>query len=227
MTQMDNLILSRSLILEKTLHALNFDDPYYLYEPWDDGLFRCQIEFNLSTSTIEQTAHETHKIWSGWFPSTEEAKENAAHRALAFLETIAIFHIQDYSLSIIQRLKPQNRDLSKQCYDAAKGIERLLCAWSAMTSDINKTSLLCCTCVAENDMDHQNTQDSHLLQSTLYQISKLSTNLSNSYYKNLKNFKRYYRPISDLLKKHLIFNTESDILDPGTKGNYYIYILCY
>lgn len=225
---MDDLILPRCMILEKTLDAFNFDPPYYVYEPWDDGLFRCQIKFSLSVTVEEQMPNITHEVWSGWFPSIQEARENAAHRALNHLETIAVFHINDYSMSVIQNLRPQNHKLSKQCYDIAKAIERLIFAWTAMSSDINKASLLCSDCVAQNDMEEKNVENKHLLNSVLYQINKLSRKLTDLYERNRKNIRRYYQPITDLLKKHLTFHTTTDIIDPGTQHSNYIYtrILC-
>lgn len=98
MLQMDSLIFPRSVILEKALHSLTFNQPNYLYEPWDDGLFRCKIKFSSSALVTDQMPDDTYKIWSGWFPSAEEAKENAAHRALALLETISLSYPRLHSI---------------------------------------------------------------------------------------------------------------------------------
>lgn len=111
----DRLTLSRWFILKKVLYKLNFDLPHYASESWDDGLFRCQIKFGTPTGPDEETPDNTYEIWSGWFPHTEEAREHAAHCALDRLQNIAVFHIEDYSMST---------------------------AWQSMNSSIDNTNLI-------------------------------------------------------------------------------------
>lgn len=148
---MDNLPLSRCLILQKALEKLDFEEPEYIYEPWDDGLFRCKIKFTTPTGPDEEIPDNIHEVWSGWFPLIEEARENAAHRALRYLEKIAIFHVEDYSMTIITKLRSQNNIISEKCSNIAKGTEQFFVIWSKMNMEINKAALSSSCCVDEYD----------------------------------------------------------------------------
>lgn len=224
-TQMDSFVLSKCLILEKALYALDFEPPSYTYEPWNDGLFRCQTKFTTPIGHDEEIPDEIHEVWSGWFPYAEEAKENAAYRALKYLETITTYHVEDYSMSIIKKLRSQNHDLSRQCYYIAGAIHRLSIAWTAMNLDINRAALQTSASITENDTETPNIENKFLVESALHRLNKLSKQLSDLYQQSNNNLHRYHQPIADMVNNHLGLLTNRDTIDSGMKHTNYPLII--